>query len=143
MKKDLHTIDCTGDCVAGDEVKFERDMFSGTFRKATFIGTKTVEGRIIKESYGADRQQHTFTIELADGSKTRIKGRNLYANGVTRKPWACEDDRREAVEEKHRRGREAREARLERLCARDAGKDAEGLAWEFAVGGNTRRALGR
>jgi len=106
-----HTINCTGDCVTGDKVSFERATFSGSFRKPKFAGFERVTGEIVKDSYGADKQQHTFTILLADGSKIRIKGRNLYANGVWRQPWADESARNQAADEKHQRGDFARKAR--------------------------------
>ena len=112
-----YTIDTTGDCVVGDEVSFERATFSGSFRSAKFAGFELVQGRIVADSYGRDKQQHTFTIELMDGSKIRIKGRNLYANGVYRKAWADESRRLQAAEEKHVRGARARQAREIRLSS--------------------------
>lgn len=107
-----HTIDCTGDCVVGDEVAFERATFTGSFRNAKFAGFERVIGKIVRDSYGRDKQQHTFTLELAESGELRvIKGRNLYANGVYRKPWADESSRHIAAKEKHQRGDRARKAR--------------------------------
>ena len=106
-----YSIEATGDACVGDEVAFEQAMFAGSFRKPKFIGTRIVTGKIIKDSYGAEKQQHTFTLLLPDGSKMRIKGRNLYRNGLYRKPWADESARWAALEEKHARGEAAREAR--------------------------------
>jgi hypothetical protein len=108
------TINCTGDAVVGDEVRFERATFSGSFRNAKFAGFETITGKIVRDSYGRDKQQHTFTLELAEGGELRIKGRNLYANGLYRKPWADESLRHEAAEEKHVRGNAARAAREHR-----------------------------
>lgn len=108
------TIDCTGDAVVGDDVRFERATFSGSFRNAKFAGFETITGKIIRDSYGRDKQQHTFTLELAEGGELRIKGRNLYANGLYRKPWADESSRHEAAGEKHARGDQARAARERR-----------------------------
>ena len=105
------TVNCTGDAVVGDEVRFERATFSGSFRNAKFSGFKMITGRIVRDSYGRDKQQHTFTLELAEGGELRIKGRNLYANGVYRKSWADESLRHAAAEEKHGRGDAARRAR--------------------------------
>lgn len=110
-----YTINATGDACVGDEVAFERAVFAGSFRRPKFVGTKLVVGKIIADSYGSRKQQHTFTILLQDGRKTFIKGRNLYANGLYRKPWADEGARRAALEEKHERGAAAREARQWRL----------------------------
>lgn len=108
---ELHTINCTGDCVTGDKISFDRATFSGSFRNAKFAGFERLTGVIVKDSYGAAKQQHTFTILLADGSKIRIKGRNLYANGVWRQPWPDESERKQAAAEKHLRGDAARRAR--------------------------------
>lgn len=104
-------VNCTGDCVVGDEVCFERATFSGSYRRARFEGFEKVVGKIIADSYGRTKQQHTFTLELQNGSKTTIKGRNLYVNGVWRKVWADESEREEAANEKHARGEVARAAR--------------------------------
>ena len=105
------TIDCTGDCVVGDVVVFERAVFSGSYRKPKFSHMETIAGEIVKDSYGTEKQQHTFTLELDDGSKMRIKGRNLYRNGTLRKEWEDESKRNELLDEKHERGNTARVAR--------------------------------
>ena len=104
-------INCTGDCVVGDEVRFERAEFTGSFRNAKFAGFEQITGKIIADSYGYEKQQHTFTIEQDSGSITLIKGRNLYANGLYRKPWKNEALRDELSDEKHTRGNCARVAR--------------------------------
>jgi hypothetical protein len=110
-----YTINATGDACVGDEVAFERAVFAGSFRRPKFVGTKLVVGKIIADSYGREKQQHTFTLLLPDGEKTRIMGRNLYANGLYRKPWPNEKDRWAVLQEKHERGAAAREARQWRL----------------------------
>jgi hypothetical protein len=112
-----YTIDCTGDVVTGDEVEFERATFTGSWRRPKFAGMETVRGRIVNDSYGAAKQQHTFTLELPDGTKTTIKGRNLYRNGCHRKPWPNEADREAARAEKHDRGNIARQRRELRRMA--------------------------
>jgi len=108
-------IDCTGDACVGDFVEFERATFTGSHRKPKFAGMVTVRGEIIRESYGKEKQQHTFTILLEDGTTTRIKGRNLYANGCRRRRWADETQRRAVLDEKHERGAAARARRDQRL----------------------------
>lgn len=110
----VYTFDCSGDACVGDEVCFERATFGGSFRRPVFEGFERIEGRLVADSYGADKQQHTFTLELASGAKIKIKGRNLYKNGVWRKPWADENARRAALDEKHARGDFARAARAAR-----------------------------
>lgn len=112
---EVFTINCTGDAVTGDEVRFERATFTGSFRNAKFAGFEMFTGKIVRDSYGRDKQQHTFTLALADGSELRIKGRNLYKVGVYRKAWADESLRHAAADEKHQRGDTAREAREHRM----------------------------
>jgi hypothetical protein len=107
---DYHIV-CTGDVVVGDNVRFDRATFTGSFRNAKFSGFEKVTGKIVNDSYGRDKQQHTFSILLENGGKLRIKGRNLYANGIYRKPWDDESLRLAVVEAKHARGDRARAAR--------------------------------
>lgn len=106
-----YSREATGDVVVGDEICFEQAKFSGSFRNAKFEGFEKIEGKVIRDSYGSEKQQHTFTLELKDGSELKIKGRNLYKNGVFRKEWENESDRELALDEKHQRGDVAREAR--------------------------------
>lgn len=112
------TMDAQGDAVVGDVVQFERAKFSGSYRNAKFVGMESITGTITRESYGADRQQHTFTILLDDGSTLRIKGRNLYKESLMRKPWADESAREKVAAEKHARGNEARRLRDTRISNR-------------------------
>jgi hypothetical protein len=109
-----HPINCTGDCCVGDRVKFEKAVFVGTYPNQKFSHFELVEGEIIKDSYGKNKQQHTFTIK-SKGKKVLIKGRNLYKNGVYRQLWQNEDDRKIALEEKHERGQTARACRDKRI----------------------------
>ncbi|MEG1754160.1 MAG: hypothetical protein RR234_09630, partial [Christensenella sp.] len=82
----VYTSDITGDATQGDEVVFVEEQFTGSFKSPKFAGFNVVEGKIIKDSYGADKQQHTFTLELKDGSGKMIKGRNIYKYGLFAKP---------------------------------------------------------
>lgn len=109
-----YNIDTTGDVVVGDEVAFERAMFTGSWKNPKFDGFELVNGKVIKDSYGKDKQQHTFTLELKDGSTMRIKGRNLYKNGTWRKKWEDESLRNKVADEKHLRGNIARAERDKR-----------------------------
>ena len=110
-----NSLDATGDVVTGDEVTFERAVFKGSYRNPKFSHNETISGIVTKDSYGAEKQQHTFTILKDDGETIRIKGRNLYRNGVTRKQWIDEGKRREVAEAKHSRGDSARAKREQRL----------------------------
>ena len=112
------THDCTGDTIL-----FSEAVFGGSHRRPTHLGERTIVARVLKDSYGAERQQHTFTLEvlasegvqpLDSGIRTRRKGRNIYRHGCKRMPWQDERQRREALEEKHTRGDAARAERAER-----------------------------
>ncbi|KAK3425917.1 hypothetical protein EUGRSUZ_F02474 [Eucalyptus grandis] len=121
---------CKGDACTGDVVMFEQnvyELFNIASRSASGppCGKRIVAGRIVKESYGAAKQQHTFTIEVlwSKGEKPLpplhpllIKGRNLYRYNTMRQRWEDEGERAKALMEKHARGslaRSDREARLQ------------------------------
>jgi hypothetical protein len=114
---DVYTICCTGDAVVGDEICFDRAMFTGSYRRPRFFGYERVEAVIVKDAYGDEKQQHTFTLRAGDGTKMLIKGRNLYREGCWRKPWADESDRILAQQDKHLRGADAR---FDRACRRES-----------------------
>ena len=105
---------CTGDSCTGDHVLFVKALWSGTYPNARRAGSQIITGLIVKDSYGSDKQQHTFTILRDDtGKKMRIKGRNLYRYWCYRKLWEDEVDgyspsRAAALQEKHARGNVAR-----------------------------------
>ncbi len=50
------------------------------------------EGIVSTSSYGAKTGQHTFTILLEDGSKKRVKGRNLYDRLLSHEAGAIAKD---------------------------------------------------
>ncbi|KAK6914657.1 E3 ligase, CCCH-type zinc finger [Dillenia turbinata] len=123
-------INCKGDACMGDVVMFEQnvyEMFNIKSRSATGppCGKRTVAGRIVKESYGTAKQQHTFTIEVlwSKGEQPLpalhpllIKGRNLYRFKTLRQKWENEENRQKVLKEKHDRGflaRATRKARVE------------------------------
>jgi len=57
-------------------VEFEKPIWAKRRGKYCQVGSETVCGEIVNESYGST-SQHTFTI--FDGSKKHlVKGRNLY-----------------------------------------------------------------
>jgi hypothetical protein len=45
-----------------------------------------IKGTIFKHSYGAEKNQHTFTILKDNGEKFLVKGRNLYPNLLSHQP---------------------------------------------------------
>ncbi len=120
MDTDNFIINCTGDVVAGDTIRFTEAVFSGSYRKPKFAGDRIITARVARDSYGAAKQQHTFTLEIiacegaepiAAGTVTTRKGRNVYRNGTMRQPWTDESARKTSLEDKHARGDAARSAR--------------------------------
>lgn len=107
------TYDATGNVAQGDEIAFAESVFTGSHRNARFSHFELISGRIVKDSYGADKQQHTFTIETASGEKKLRKGRNVYKYLTLRKE-RDRDERDKALEEKYKRGNAARAARQTR-----------------------------
>ncbi|KAI9119685.1 hypothetical protein K1719_009074 [Acacia pycnantha] len=127
---------CKGDACTGDVVLFEQnvyEMFSVVSRSASGspCGKRIVAGRIVKESYGAAKQQHTFTIEVlwSKGEKPLsplypllIKGRNLYRLKTLRQRWDDEGKRQKILVEKHSRGNVARVNREARIQEKEKRK---------------------
>lgn len=113
-------INCTGDVCRGDVVLFTQrvfEKFDKVRRHGRLLGKRTVAGRVIKESYGAAKQQHTFTVEVlwSKGIKKLhplfpllVKGRNLYKLKTFRQRWNNEGERHKILAEKHSRGTAAR-----------------------------------
>lgn len=54
-------VQCIGDACKGDVVLFRQNVYK---KRANIVGKRTVVGRIVKESYGASKQQHTFTVRV-------------------------------------------------------------------------------
>ena len=108
------------DLTTGCSIAFTESVFGGSYRKPKFLGERTITGKIFKESYGIDRGQHTFTIdvekaegfaadEVLERGKIRRKGRNVYKDCVVLdKP----DDYEQLREDKHERGDAARQRRV-------------------------------
>lgn len=128
MNIDDFTINCTGDVCQGDIILFTEGVFGGSFRRPSHLGDRRITAKVIKDSYGVDKQQHTFSLEvissdgddpIATGTKTRRKGRNVYRNGTMRQVWADESQREVSLDEKHERGSMARAARDERRASND------------------------
>jgi len=116
--------DCTGDVVVGDEISFTEAVFGGSFKKPKFLGERTIIAKVVNDSYGSKKQQHTFTLKiisssgylpLEEWSTVLRKGRNVYKNGTKRKLWEDESQREDSLTEKHERGSLARAKRAERL----------------------------
>ena len=108
-----YTENVTGDAVKGDVVIFGRAKFTGSWKNPVFDGIEIISGKIVADSYGEDKQQHTFTLHRRGHGLFRIKGRNLYSIGTFAKP-RDRQKRKAALAEKHGRGEGARQAAAER-----------------------------
>ncbi|MCO5552148.1 hypothetical protein L7F22_005658 [Adiantum nelumboides] len=122
-------IDCKGDACVGDVVLFKQQVYDffnvgGRCSVGPPVGIRTIAGRIVRESYGSAKQQHTFTVEVLWSTGERplpplhqliMKGRNLYRVKTLRQAWDDETARTRKLLEKHARGAVAREARRARL----------------------------
>ena len=123
MDQSGFTVNCTGDVCRGDTILFEENVFGFAGGKPKPMGRRTIAARVIRDSYGFVKQQHTFSLEIiacegahpiAPGTRTTRKGRNVYRCGTLRQPWPNENDRRAVLDEKHARGDAAR--RVRDLC---------------------------
>ncbi|KAE8723339.1 SAP domain-containing protein, putative isoform 2 [Hibiscus syriacus] len=113
-------IDCSGDVCKGDVVLFTQKLYKKsdmTRRHVRLLEKRTIAGRVVKESYGKAKQQHTFTVEVLWSKGTKkfpplfpllVKGRNLYKSRTCRQRWCDEAERRNVLAEKHKRGNAAR-----------------------------------
>lgn len=117
---DEFEINCTGDVCVGDIIRFSEAVFAGSFRRPQHVGDRVLIARVTADSYGSNKQQHTFTLEIlacegaepiAAGTRLRRKGRNVYRNGTLRRAWDDERERAAVLAEKHTRGDAARAAR--------------------------------
>lgn len=110
----------TDDVVTGDMICWTETVFEGSYRRAKPVGERKITAIVKRDSYGAAKQQHTFTLEVVEcsgrdpievGARIWRKGRVIYRNGVERCLWWNETNRIIAADEKHARGDEAREQR--------------------------------
>ena len=113
-------LNCTGDVVTGDRIRWTEAVFTGSHRRPKFAGERTIEAEVVADSYGAAKQQHTFSLFVIraegtsapePGSRIYRKGRNIYRNGCYRAAWKNEADRRQHQDEKYQRGDAARAVR--------------------------------
>ncbi|EYU44374.1 hypothetical protein ABFS82_08G047500 [Erythranthe guttata] len=127
-------INCTGDVCMGDVVLFKQKVHQNSDKipRSRSLRWRTVAGRVIKESYGAAKQQHTFTVEVLWSRGTKmldplfpllVKGRNLYRMKTFRQRWKNEEERLEVLSEKHKRGAAARTVRDTRKKKAVSNKD--------------------
>ncbi|RDX80620.1 Zinc finger CCCH domain-containing protein 62, partial [Mucuna pruriens] len=146
----------SGDVCMGDVVLFRQkvyEKFDKMTQRGKHLGNRTVAGRVVKESYGAAKQQHTFTVEVLWSSGVRklpplspllVKGRNLYKQKTYRQRWKDEADRIEVLGEKHKRGAAARSKRaLKRKRKSCYTNESKGLKRQHEIHNNKRSRIGR
>lgn len=125
MKGTESYIDAGGDICIGDSILFTENVFSqgSLFSKGKPLGIRVIHAEIVKESYGAKKQQHTFTLRVIESAgfhplkSGRIylrKGRNIHRIGCSRAVWSDESARIRILREKHLRGEKARADREKR-----------------------------
>jgi len=119
-------IPAHGDVVTGDTIRFTESVFGGSYRKPRYLGLRAIRAEVIRDSYGAAKQQHTFTLRvirstgfdaLETGKTIRRKARNIYRGEPDRLRWIDEAERDIVAAEKHERGDVARTVRDERRAA--------------------------
>lgn len=97
----------TYNIIKGDLIVFKESVFGGNYRNPVYEGERTIKAKVLKESYGKKRGQHTFTLKVIDVSGTRAneilgretirrKGRNLYKECYLIKRIEDEDKETEA-----------------------------------------------
>ncbi len=113
----------TTSVIGGDVIRFKESVYCGSVKRPKYIGERTIEAAVLSESYGAIKQQHTFTLRVVDSdgiealrplTKILRKGRNIYRFGVERLLWKDETERQLHLEEKRKRGTEAARMREHR-----------------------------
>ncbi|XP_074559113.1 uncharacterized protein LOC141815048 isoform X3 [Curcuma longa] len=108
------------------------------------------KGLVVKESYGAVKQQHTFTVEVlwSRGKNALppmfpllVKGRNLYRLKTFRQPWSNERERSEVLAEKHQRGAVARHIRKnsKAMSMKGGSRHHQGSYTDAKLNGKKRR----
>ena len=115
-----YNVNCAGDIVTGDCIRWTEAVFIGSHCRPKFADERTIKAEVVVDSYGAAKQQHTFSLLVVraegtsapePGSRIRRKGRNIYRNGCYRVAWEKEAARHHHQDEKHQRGDAARTAR--------------------------------
>ncbi|XP_076945786.1 zinc finger CCCH domain-containing protein 62-like [Bidens hawaiensis] len=144
------SINCTGDVCKGDVVLFRQKAHK---KQGKIVGKRTVAGRIVNESYGTSKQQHTFTVEvlwskpfnrnLPPLSALLVKGRNLYRLGTYRQPWRNEAERVKVLGEKHTRGDAARHKRKLRQTEYASNNDRGQKRQKLSNRGDKRKSVKR
>ena len=72
-------LNTTNDIDVGDKIIWIEAIFTGSYRSAKCDGYKLHISEIIKDSYGAQSGQHTFTLkDVITGETSRRKGRTIF-----------------------------------------------------------------
>lgn len=83
-----YPFDCTGNVVAGDTIIFTESVFGGSYGKPEFLGERTIAAKVLKESFGEAKQQHTVTLKVlaSNGTDPPAPGRKILRKGAKHLP---------------------------------------------------------
>ena len=123
------------DITTGTKIEWSEPVFAGSFRRPKKVGERTITGTVLRESYGAQRGQHTFTIEpekctgydadeVLNKTTIRRKGRNIYN---TARVLSKARNHAELAREKHQRAEQAKNQKYLNWI-----NDAETDPWTYA-----------
>lgn len=118
----ISTLSCRS-LTIGVALRWTEAVFEGSYKTPKYVGDRNVTGYILSESYGAQTQQHTFTIQVTEATGTKCeevlalgkvkrKGRNLYKQYTV---LGVPSDYKALADEKHQRGAIARSMKEQRL----------------------------
>jgi hypothetical protein len=111
----------TTNIVTGDLILFEESVYSGSYSKPKWIGTRWIKAFVKKDSYGSKCGQHTFTLDIIEsegieseniGNTLLRKGRNLYKNCYIIEDALYKDA---LTKEKNKRSNIAKERKYSRM----------------------------
>ena len=99
----------------GTKIKLTESVYTGSWKHPRYVGDRTILGTIVKDSYGAKRGQHTFTVQVEEstgvdapdvGKKICRKGRTLYKKAEV---ISYPDDHADLAKEKEVRAADAKD----------------------------------
>lgn len=97
-------IDCTGDLVEGDVIRFEEVVYEDVDGKPEPVGIRIIVAQVVREDYDLENRRFLFWLRIifcegADsypvGLEIERQARSLYRKNPTRRPWSDEGARAE------------------------------------------------
>lgn len=119
----------TNNVIKDDIVLFRDDVFGGSFRKPKYLGCGLILGKILRESYGEKKAQHTFSIQVIQaqgellenfvpGKLILRKGRNLYKECFLIERNLSDDEERQRIKEKNMRSADTKKRIIDAILTR-------------------------